>query len=136
MDPREDLAGWQRAAADGVRYQRANLELPFRNHGPGRIPGMPTTVREAGIGSDRFGTLAETEVRLPPGRWQIETISDDGIRVWVDNNLLIDNWTHHGPTRDAGTIDLTEARTVPIRLAHFELDGYALLQVRLRPASR
>ena len=26
------------------------------------------------------------------------TTSDDGVRLWVDNQLIIDNWTDHGPT--------------------------------------
>ncbi|HEX3047097.1 MAG TPA: C25 family cysteine peptidase [Bacillota bacterium] len=28
------------------------------------------------------------------------TISDDGVRVYIDNNLVIDNWTDHHPTTD------------------------------------
>ena len=40
------------------------------------------------------------------------TVSDDGIRVWVDGKKLIDDWTDHGPTEDSGTIALEAGRKV------------------------
>ena len=36
------------------------------------------------------------------------TRSDDGIRVWVDDRLVIDNWTNHAPRFDYGVIQLVE----------------------------
>ncbi|MCL6597644.1 MAG: IPT/TIG domain-containing protein, partial [Alicyclobacillus macrosporangiidus] len=31
------------------------------------------------------------------GDYIFATYSDDGVRLWVDNGLVIDNWTYHGP---------------------------------------
>jgi len=48
------------------------------------------------------------------------TITDDGIRVWVNNKLIIDNWTLHGDTEDTGTIDLVAGHSYSIVLEYFE----------------
>jgi hypothetical protein len=48
------------------------------------------------------------------------TITDDGLRLWVDGKLIIDNWTLHGDTEDSGTIDLVAGRSYSIVLEYFE----------------
>ena len=48
----------------------------------------------------RFAIEATGTVTLPRGDYTIRTISDDGIRVWVDGRLLIDNPTLHGSEPD------------------------------------
>lgn len=58
------------------------------------------------------------------------TNSDDGVRLWVDGNLLIDNWTLHAPTEDSGTIALTAGQPVTIKLEHFESGGGSLIELR------
>ncbi|MFI7704154.1 PA14 domain-containing protein [Nonomuraea sp. NPDC049480] len=35
------------------------------------------------------------------------TTSDDGVRLWVDGTLLVDNWTDHSKRDDSGQIALT-----------------------------
>jgi hypothetical protein len=35
------------------------------------------------------------------------TTSDDGVRLWVDGSLLVDNWTDHSKRDDSGQIALT-----------------------------
>ena len=51
------------------------------------------------------------------------------MRVIVDGERIIDNWTWHGPTQNTGTLDLAEDKTVEIVVEHFEIDGYAVLEV-------
>jgi hypothetical protein len=48
------------------------------------------------------------------------TITDDGLRLWVDGRLIIDNWTLHGDTEDSGTIDLVAGRSYNIVMEYFE----------------
>ncbi|MEM6313617.1 MAG: PA14 domain-containing protein, partial [Planctomycetota bacterium] len=46
---------------------------------------------------------------LEAGSYQFRTRSDDGIRVWVDGDLVIDEWSNHGPRYDAsGAIEFAE----------------------------
>ncbi|MAW61752.1 MAG: hypothetical protein CMJ94_13100 [Planctomycetes bacterium] len=133
VDPREDLGTW-RAAADEdevVVAQLSELRLPYAMGGPA---DLPQNAERAGLpGSDAFGTIATTRLPLEPGRWKLWTNSDDGIRVFVDGQAVIDNWTWHAPTRDEGTFELDAAKTVEIRVEHFELNGYAILELGLEP---
>ncbi|MEM7386799.1 MAG: PA14 domain-containing protein, partial [Verrucomicrobiota bacterium] len=55
------------------------------------------------------------------------TSSDDGVRLWVNNQQLINNWTDHGPTEDSGTITLTAGQPVPVTLEHYEAGGGSLI---------
>jgi len=48
------------------------------------------------------------------------TITDDGLRLWVEDKLIIENWTLHGDTEDSGTIDLVAGQSYSIVLEYFE----------------
>lgn len=53
-------------------------------------------------------------------KYSFYTITDDGLRLWVNGRLIIDNWTLHGDTEDTGTIDLVAGHTYSIVLEYFE----------------
>ena len=53
-------------------------------------------------------------------KYSFYTITDDGLRLWVDGKLIIDNWTLHGDTEDSGTIDLVAGRSYSIKMEYFE----------------
>ncbi|MEM7657849.1 MAG: PQQ-dependent sugar dehydrogenase, partial [Bacteroidota bacterium] len=55
--------------------------------------------------------------------------SDDGIRLWINNQLVIDNWQDQGVNEVSGTISLTAFTQVPIRVEFYENSVYA--QARL-----
>ena len=47
--------------------------------------------------------------------------SDDGVRMWVDNELVIDNWTEHSPTYNySAPIQLQAGRRYDIRVEYFQ----------------
>jgi hypothetical protein len=48
------------------------------------------------------------------------TLSDDGVRLWVNGVLLIDNWTDHGPTENSGTINLTAGQRYDLKMEFYE----------------
>jgi len=81
---------------------------------------------------DRFATRAVTTMKLPAGRYEIRTLSDDGIRVRVDGKLVQEDWTHHGPREIRTIVDL-KAGDHEIVVEHFELDGHCVLRFDLRP---
>ncbi|MHC4946658.1 MAG: right-handed parallel beta-helix repeat-containing protein [Planctomycetota bacterium] len=128
-DPRHDADAWRREAAGGVTSTRPALDLDFGGAGPDDVTGA-----DAGLPADRFGTIATTSLPLPAGRWRLRTESDDGLRVWADGVLVIDDWTRHPPTRHEHVLEIAEPRVVDLRVEHFELDGHAVLRVRLEPA--
>lgn len=87
------------------------------------------------VGADRFATLATSTVETTAGKWRLSTVSDDGIRVWVDGKLVVEDWTQHGPTPHDVDLDLAAGKHA-IRVEHFEIDGWAALRVSLAPAAK
>jgi hypothetical protein len=55
------------------------------------------------------------------------TTSDDGVRLRVNGQLLIDNWTNHGPTENSGTISLQAGQRYNVQLDYYENDVGATL---------
>ena len=68
---------------------------------------------------------------LPKGKWELIATSDDGVRVFVDGEKVIDNWTWHHPTVDRASVSL-DAGPHHIRVEHFELDGWAELKLEIQ----
>jgi LmbE family N-acetylglucosaminyl deacetylase len=64
------------------------------------------------------------------------TVSDDGVRLWVDGRLLIDNWTHHAPTENSGTIALVAGQRYDIRMDFFEGSSGATARLLWSSASQ
>lgn len=53
-----------------------------------------------GVPQGHFALVARTRIRLPGGRYCLSTLSDDGLRVFLDGKEVISRWNHHGPTPD------------------------------------
>ena len=51
------------------------------------------------------------------------TTSDDGIRVWVNNQPLIDDWTTHGAKNNTASIELTANMRYEIRVEYYQGGG-------------
>lgn len=83
-----------------------------------------------GVPADRF-CVRWTGGLVPPrdGSYTFYTVSDDGIRLWVDGRLLIDNWTDHGETENRGEIRLQGGGIHAVRLEYFENAGEAVARL-------
>ncbi len=57
------------------------------------------------------------------------TRSDDGIRLWVNEQQIINNWTDHAVQEDQGTITLQAGQRYDIRLEYYEKGGSAVCQL-------
>lgn len=89
-----------------------------------------------GIGADNFSVRWTGELQaVEAGTYQLRTLSDDGVRVWVNGVQVINNWTVHAPTVDTSAgITLAAGQRVPITVEFQEFSGGALLQLSwLRP---
>ncbi len=84
---------------------------------------------DALIGNEIF-SVRWTGMILPKytEKYTFTTISDDGIRVTVDGQKLIDNWTGHGATPNSGDIQLKANKLVPITVEFFQGGGGWTLQ--------
>jgi hypothetical protein len=87
----------------------------------------------SGVPADYFATVAETELRVPEGEYNLTTVSDDGIRVLVDGAVVQEDWTWHPPKENSSRVKLA-AGVHRIRVEHFEIDGHAALSLTLAAA--
>jgi regulation of enolase protein 1 (concanavalin A-like superfamily) len=62
--------------------------------------------------------------------------ADDGVRLWVNNQLVINQWIDQAPTTHSGTITLVAGQAYPIRMDYYENGGGAVAQLRWRSLSQ
>lgn len=106
---------WNNTALQGTpAIQRSELGLSFNLGYNAPLPAY--------VNPDNWSARWTTTVNFPAGTWQFIAYSDDGIRVWVDNNLLIDNWTQHPLTTNTANAGLT-AGNHTIKVEYFEQGG-------------
>ncbi len=87
----------------------------------------------AGSGVDRFSARYTATLEVPEaGSYQFATLADDGVRLWVGDQLVIDDWRPHYPERHEGTVELTPG-PVSLRLDYFEIDLTAELHLLWTP---
>jgi parallel beta-helix repeat protein len=115
LDPRRD-GNWQRLTRGTRLFERRWPRLDIMWYRP--------TIRE--LPQARFALEASGAVMLPEGEYTLRTISDDGIRVWVDGKLVIDNWDLHGSEIDYAP--LTGGRH-ELRVQYFQIEGWAELRL-------
>jgi hypothetical protein len=63
------------------------------------------------------------------------TISDDGVRLWVDGKLILENWTPHGDAENIGTIDLVAGQFYSIVLEYYQGGGGSIAQFGIKSPS-
>lgn len=69
---------------------------------------------------------------VPPstGSYQFQTKSDDGVRVWVDGKLIIDNWTGHAPTVDtSAAVTLTGGQRYAVKVEYQDYTSSAMMRL-------
>lgn len=73
----------------------------------------------------------------PPtsGNYVLVTQSDDGVRLWLGNQILIDNLTPHPNTEDrSAPIALTGGQSYNLRLEYYEVSANAVIRLMwIRP---
>ena len=84
----------------------------------------------AGIGPDTFSVRWSGQVRAKvTGTTTFYTTSDDGVRLFVNDVLVVNNWTDHAPTENSGTIALTAGQQYDIRMETYENGGLAVAKL-------
>ena len=66
---------------------------------------------------------------LEAGEYEFFTTSNDGIRLWIDEKLVIDNWTDHGAQIDIGKIKLKGHTQYSIKLEYYQTLGGAVTKL-------
>ncbi|MFK8102827.1 MAG: PA14 domain-containing protein [Saprospiraceae bacterium] len=106
----------------GLALEREDAQINF-NWGTG--------APDASMGVNTFSVRWEGQIEVPrEGGYTFYTNSDDGVRLWINNKLMVDNWTDHAPTEDIGMIDLLAGQRYDIKIEYYENAGGALAQLR------
>lgn len=63
------------------------------------------------------------------GEYAFYTDADDGTRLWVDETLIIDDWTPHGVVEQRGQARLRKGQATPVRLEYFQGGGGAAVRL-------
>jgi len=93
------------------------------------VPGINTNWgygAPSGLGADTFSIRWWGQV-IPrySETYTFSTVSDDGIRVMVNNRVVINNWTDHAATENSGTISLNAGTSYQIQVEFYENGGGA-----------
>lgn len=96
---------------------------------------------DADIGLSESDTFSvEWQGYLIPDRSETVTLwtrSDDGVRVYLDGELIIDNWTDHAPTVDRAEVELVAGRPHAIAVQYYQNRGGASIRLGwTRPGRR
>ena len=57
--------------------------------------------------------------------YQFRTLTDDGVRLYLDGNLVINSWRNQGATPYSDTIVLGAQETIPLTMEYYEAGGLA-----------
>ena len=77
-----------------------------------------------GLNADLFSVRWTRTVSFAAGSYTFSATVDDGVRLWVNNHLLIDKWSDHARTTFTGTIYLP-AGSIPVKMEYYENTGTA-----------
>ncbi|NOZ04113.1 MAG: DUF5110 domain-containing protein [FCB group bacterium] len=89
------------------------------------------------VGTDNFSVRwTGTVTPFFSETYTFYTTTDDGVRLWVDNQLLINKWIDQAASEWSGTIRLTAGQEYSIKMEYYENMGEAVAQLRWRSQSQ
>jgi len=89
-------------------------------------PGSP----DPSVNVDGFTARWTGMIEVPASAtYTFHTQTDDGLRLWVGGQQIINNWTDHGDTHDSGDISLAAGQQYEIILEYYENGGGAVCQL-------
>jgi hypothetical protein len=78
------------------------------------------------VPADQFSVRWSGWIQPPvTGQFTFFVTADDGLRLWIDNQLIIDFWIDQGATERSGTASLRADHKHDIRLEYYENGGSA-----------
>ncbi|MGC9467830.1 MAG: PA14 domain-containing protein [Anaerolineae bacterium] len=81
------------------------------------------------VNADHFSARWTRYIDVTPGTYQFTVTSDDGIRVWVDDTLILDKWYVHPPETFTAEAYLAAGHHL-IKVEYFEETGVAIAKVQ------
>ena len=89
----------------------------------------------AGVDADTFSVRWTGQIEAPySGTYTFYTQGDEGIRLWIDNVQVVNDWNSRG-SEASGTIALTAGQRYTIRIDYYERKGTATARLLWSHAS-
>jgi len=81
---------------------------------------------DAAIGADTFSVrwVGQVQPRFSE-TFTFYVVGDDGVRLWVNSQLLVDRWIDQGPTEYSGFLPMQAGNLYDIRFEYYENGGGA-----------
>jgi len=108
-----EIGWWGEGIKEAVEYVNKNAPpgsyIWFQVRPSHEIAPLNPSLRNYGSYADNFCIRWEGKLKVPfEDTYTFYTISDDGVKLWIDEKLIINNWTDHPPTDDQGDINLAK----------------------------
>ena len=81
---------------------------------------------------DSFSVRWQRSLALDGGRYRFRARMDDGVRVWINNHLVIDDWQDGSVRSPFVDVDLS-AGSYSIRVEYYEHTGFAQIRLQWQP---
>jgi serine/threonine protein kinase len=79
------------------------------------------------VPKDHFSVRWEGWLKAPaPGDYRVQIVSDDGVRLWLDGNRLVDDWHSHLANSHIVNVRMTD-KPSQLRVEYFQDDHTALV---------
>jgi len=106
----------------GLYFRRIESDINHNFSGQPPLPGM---------GADTF-SIRWTGLLTAPvsGTYTFTVLADDGVRLWVNNQLLIDAWFDQGLTRRSASINLSAGQAYRLKLEYYNQDARGAIKLR------
>ncbi len=89
-----------------------------------------------GIPADNFSARWTGQITVPTqneGGYRLSITGDDGVRLWIDGELLVDKWEPQDSVNTVAAKTLAPGSTHEIKVEYFELTGGALCRMLIEP---
>jgi hypothetical protein len=128
LEPRQMLAGNGLAATyfnnldfTGTTVSRVDATVGFDWKGGSPAPG---------IGGTTFSVRWTGQVQAATSEaYTFSTVSDDGVRLWVNGKQLVNQWNNHPPRTDRGVITLEAGKRYDVKLEYYQNYGGSVAQL-------
>lgn len=83
-----------------------------------------------GVDAEKFSIRWTGQIKTQgEGEYVFTTTNDDGVRLWIDNKLLIDDWNNHGAETKIARIKLKGNTSYSIKLEFYDNTNDALIRL-------
>lgn len=113
---------YDRLGFKGTSFTRIDPQINFDWGTGAPVPGF---------GADTFSSRWTGYITVPvTGTYTFTTITDDGVRLWVNSKRLIAEWHDHATAEtNSRSITLEAGKRYPIKMEHYENQGRAVAKL-------